>query len=68
MWSTPAFVHVVRHSLASEMFDLVPAKVEFNDEGVLKSIQLGVEHSNVSVVKNVNGAKLNDFIVSRINR
>jgi inosine-uridine nucleoside N-ribohydrolase len=68
MWSTPAFVHVVRHPQASEMFDLVPAKVEFDDQGVLKSIQLGVEHSNISVVQNVNGVKLNDFIVSRINR
>lgn len=68
MWSTPAFVHVVRHPQAPEMFDLVPVKVEFDDQGVLRSIQPGVVHSNVSVVKNVNGAKLNDFIVSRINR
>jgi inosine-uridine nucleoside N-ribohydrolase len=68
MWSTPAFVHVVRHPQASEMFDLVPAKVEFDDLGVMKSIQLGVAKSNLHVVKNVNGAKLNDFIVSRINR
>jgi inosine-uridine nucleoside N-ribohydrolase len=68
MWSTPAFVQVVRHPQASEMFDLVPAKVEFDDLGVMKSIQLGVAESNLHVVKNVNGAKLNDFIVSRINR
>lgn len=68
MWSTPAFVHVIQYRQESEMFDVVPAKVEFEDSGALKSIKLGVEHSNVSVVKNVNGAKLNDFIVSRINR
>ena len=68
MWSTPAFVHVVRHPRMSEMFDLVPAKVEFDDQGVMTSIQLGVSSTNIHVIKNVNGAKLNDFIVSRINR
>lgn len=68
MWSTPAFVHVVRHPKASEMFDLVPTKVEFDERGVVKSIQLGVDKSNIQMVKNVNGAKLNDFIVSRIAR
>ena len=68
MWSTPAFVLLVHYPLASEMFHLVPAKVVFNDEGALKSIRLGVKDSNVSVVMNVNGAKLNNFIVSRINR
>jgi inosine-uridine nucleoside N-ribohydrolase len=68
MWSTPAFAHVIRHPQASEMFDLLPAKVEFDDQGVMKSIQLGVAQSNLRVVKNVNGAKLNEFIVSRINR
>jgi len=68
MWSTPAFVHVIRHPDASKMFDLVSADVEFDDRGVLKSIQLGVSDSNIRVVKNVNGTKLNEFIVSRINR
>jgi inosine-uridine nucleoside N-ribohydrolase len=68
MWSPPAFVHVIRHPQAKEMFDLVPAKVEFDDQGVMKSIQLGVATSNIQVVKNVNGEKLNEFIVSRINR
>jgi inosine-uridine nucleoside N-ribohydrolase len=68
MWSTPAFVHVVRHPQASEMFDLVPAKAEFDDQGVLRSIQPGVLHSNISVIEHVNGWRLNDFIVSRINR
>jgi len=68
MWSTPAFVHVIRHPQMKEMFDVVPARVEFDDQGVMKSIQLGVAQSNLRVVKNVNGAKLNEFIVSRINR
>jgi inosine-uridine nucleoside N-ribohydrolase len=68
MWSTPAFVHVARYPQASEMFDLAMCKVEFDDRGVMKNLQLGVATSNIRVVKNVNGQKLNEFIVSRISR
>ena len=68
MWSTPAFVHAVEYGTAKEMFDLIPAKAEFDDEGVMKSIRLGVQGSNLRVVKNVNGTKLNQFMVDRINR
>lgn len=68
MWSAPAFVLAMHHPEASQMFDLVPAKVEFDDRGVMKSIQLGMAKSNISVVKNVDGVKLNEFIVARINR
>jgi inosine-uridine nucleoside N-ribohydrolase len=66
MWSTPAFVHAIHHPQASEMFEVAPAKVEFHDDGVLQSVQWAAEHSNISVVKRVNGEKLNDFIVSKI--
>jgi hypothetical protein len=68
MWSTPAFVHAIHDPRAEEMFDLVGAKVEFDDEGLLKSIQLGTSGSNIRVVQNVNGHKLNQFIVERLNR
>ena len=68
MWSTPAFVHVTRDPHAGEMFDLVPCKVDFDDRGVMMKLQLGVTSSNIRVVKNVNGQKLNEFIVSRITR
>lgn len=68
MWSTPAFLHAMRDPKSSAMFELVPARVEFDDQGVLKFIQLGAPHSNISVVRNVNGQKLNEFIVSRINQ
>jgi hypothetical protein len=34
----------------------------------MKSIDLGVRGSNIQVVRNVNGDKLNEFIVSRIDR
>ena len=68
MWSTPAFVHVTHDPRAGEMFDLVPCKVDFDDRGALKNLQLGATHSNIRVVKNVNGKKLNEFIVSRITR
>ncbi len=68
MWSTPAFVHACGSPQAKEMFDLIPATVDFDDQGVMKSIKLGVEGSNIRVVKNVNGTKLNQFMVERINR
>jgi hypothetical protein len=68
MWSTPAFVHVTRNPQVAEMFDVIPCKVEFDDRGVMTRLQLGVANSNVRVVKNVNGKKLNEFIVSRITR
>jgi inosine-uridine nucleoside N-ribohydrolase len=68
MWSTPAFVQASHDPHAAEMFDLKPCKVEFDDRGVLKSLQLAVANSNIRVVKNVNGKKLNDFIASRITR
>lgn len=67
-WSTPAFVHLIRHPQASEMFDVVPAKVEFSDRGLVKSVRLGVKNSSLRVVRNVNGDKLNEFIASTINR
>ena len=68
MWSTPGFVHAAHDPKAAEMFDLIPSKVQFDDTGVMKKIELGSAGSNIQVVKNVNGDRLNDFIVSRINR
>lgn len=68
MWSTPAFVMAVHDPAASEMFDVEPAKVEFDDDGLIKSVHYGAENANVRLVRRVNGAKLNGFIVSRINR
>jgi hypothetical protein len=68
MWSTPAFAQVAHDPHASEMFDLIPCKVDFDERGVMKNLQLGVANSNIRVVKNVNGKKLNEFIASRITR
>jgi inosine-uridine nucleoside N-ribohydrolase len=68
MWSTPGFVHAIHHPKAAEMFDLVPCKVQFDDRGVMTNIDLNVKDSNIQVVKNINGDKLNDFIVERISR
>lgn len=68
MWSTPAFVMAVHDPSASEMFDVEPAKVEFDDDGLIKSVHYGAENANVRLVRRVDGAKLNEFIVSRINR
>jgi len=68
MWSTPAFVMAVHDPAASEMFDVEPAKVEFDDDGLIKSVHYGTENANVRLVRRVNGARLNEFIVSRINR
>ncbi len=68
MWSTPAFVHATHDPQAAEMFDLTPCKVDFDDRGVMKNLQLGVADSNIRVVRNVNGKRLNEFIVSRITR
>lgn len=68
MWSTPGFVHAVRHPDAAAMFDLVPVKVAFDDDGVMTSIRRGASDSNITMVTNVDGARLNEFIVSRINR
>ncbi len=68
MWSTPAFVLLVDHPEASSMLELVPAQVEFDDQGMIKSVQWETKNPNMSVVKTVDGAKLNEFIVSRINR
>jgi len=68
MWSTPAFVMAVHDPTASEMFDCEPAKVEFDDDGLIKSVHYGAENANMQVVRRVNGAKLNEFIVARINR
>ena len=68
LWATPAFVMAVQDPSASKMFDLEPAKVEVDDDGLLKSAQYGTEGANMQVVRSVNGAKLNEFIVSRINR
>jgi inosine-uridine nucleoside N-ribohydrolase len=68
MWATPAFVLAVNDPEASSMLEMAPAQAEFDDEGMIKSVQLGVENPNMTVVKAVDGAKLNEFIVSRINR
>ena len=68
LWSTPAFVMAVHDPAASEMFDVEPAKVEFDDDGLIKSVHYGTENANVRLVRRVNGARLNEFIVSRINR
>jgi inosine-uridine nucleoside N-ribohydrolase len=67
MWSTPAFVMAVHDPAASEMFDLEPANVEFDDDGLIKSVRFGAENANMQVVRAVNGTKLNEFIVARIN-
>lgn len=68
MWATPAFVMAVHDPGASQMFDLQPANVEFDDDGLIKSVHFGAENANMQVVRSVNGAKLNEFIVARINR
>jgi inosine-uridine nucleoside N-ribohydrolase len=68
MWSTPAFVLAVHDPAASEMFDLEPANVEFDEDGLIKSVRFGAENANMQVVRSVNGTKLNEFIVARINR
>jgi len=68
MWATPAFVMAVHDPAASDMFDLQPAKVEFDDDGLIKSVHFGAENANMQVVRSVNGSKLNEFIVARINR
>ena len=68
LWSTPAFVMAVHDPAASEMFDIETAKVEFDDDGLIRSVQYGGQNTNVQVVRRVNGAKLNEFIVARINR
>jgi inosine-uridine nucleoside N-ribohydrolase len=68
MWSTPGFVHAAHDPQAAGMFDLIPCKVQFDDAGVMKSIELHAQGSNIQVVQNVNGDKLNAFMVSRINR
>jgi inosine-uridine nucleoside N-ribohydrolase len=68
MWSTPAFVQVTHDPQAAEMFDLIPCKVSFDDRGVIEKLQMGVANSNMRVVRNVNGKRLNEFIVSRITR
>lgn len=67
LWSTPAFVMATHDPHASEMFETAPAKVEFDDDGLIKSVQF-VPNSNITVVKSVHGAKLNQFIVAHINR
>lgn len=66
MWSTPAFLHAMRHPDASQMFDLEPCRVEFDERGLMKSVQFGVLESNIQAVRSVNGPKLNDFIASRL--
>jgi len=68
MWATPAFVLAAEHPQANSMVEVEPAQVEFDDQGMLSSVQLGAEKPNMTVVKAVNGAKLNEFIVSRVNR
>ena len=67
LWSTPAFVLAANDPHASEMFDTAPAKVEFDDTGLINSVKF-VPESNILVVKRVNGAKLNQFIVTQIDR
>jgi len=68
MWATPAFVLAVGDPEASSMVETAPAQVEFDDKGMIQTVLFGAEGSNMSVVRSVNGAKLNGFIVSRINR
>jgi len=68
MWSTPAFVLAADDPEASSMLKMLSAQVVFDDSGKIKSVQWGVKNPNMTVVKAVNGAKLNEFIVSRINR
>ena len=68
MWSTPAFVLAVHDRAAADMFDLEPAKVEFDEDGLIKSVQFGAGDANMQVVRSVNGTKLNEFMVNRINR
>jgi inosine-uridine nucleoside N-ribohydrolase len=68
LWSTPAFVMAAHNPGESEMFDLEPAKVEFDDDGLIRSVHFGAENANMQIVREVNGSKLNEFIVGRINR
>jgi inosine-uridine nucleoside N-ribohydrolase len=68
MWSTPVFALLVEDPGASSMLETAPAQVEFDDEGMIKSVEWGAENPNMTVVKAVKGARLNEFIVSRINR
>jgi len=67
LWSTPAFVLAANDPHASEMFDTAPAKVEFDNDGMINSVKF-VPESNILVVKRVNGVKLNQYIVRQINR
>lgn len=68
MWSTPGFVHAAHYPGASQMFDVIPCRAEFDDNGILRHIEPGREGANIHVVKNVNGDKLNQFMVERITR
>jgi hypothetical protein len=68
LWSTPAFVLAAHDASASGMFDLQPATVEFDEDGLIKSVHFGPESSNMQVICSVNGSKLNDFIVTKIDR
>jgi inosine-uridine nucleoside N-ribohydrolase len=68
MWSTPAFVDAVGHPDAAGMFELSPARAEFTNGGILNKIEYGAANANLRVVTSVNGDRLNEFIVSRINR
>jgi inosine-uridine nucleoside N-ribohydrolase len=68
LWSTPAFVLASHDASASEMFDLQPANVEFDDDGLIKSVQFGPESANMQVIRSANGSKLNDFVVTKIDR
>jgi Inosine-uridine preferring nucleoside hydrolase len=68
MWSTPVFVLAAHDPDASKMLTLTKVHVAFDDQGMVTSVQYGVENSNITAVKSVNGKLLNQFIVSRVNR
>lgn len=68
MWSTPVFALLVEDPEVSSMLEMAPAQVEFDDDGMINSVEWEADNANMTVIKAVNGAKLNKFIVSRINR
>lgn len=68
MWSTPVFVLASHDPNASKMLTLTKVHVTFDDQGMVTSVHYGVQNSNITAVKSVNGKLLNQFIVSHINR
>lgn len=68
MWSTPGLVQAMHHPEAAKMFDLSPCTVEFDDRGVMKTVQFDTPGSHIQVVRRVNAGPLNQFITRQIER